>query len=309
MRLPGHREIFCSCSIKAICVSLPAVRDPARGRKSMATQEAEAQDGDSMQMEVSSPPRGPWAVPCFFLLLPCPAPAPGRATYQPALAGPQSPAQPPISVPSSQSRAQFTGEAGATARMCFISGQLTRDDSCQPPQFWAGSDLFTGGELPVGPEPAWGGTGEAVGKQGCGLLPQSLQSPRHRARPSTVQPPWALAWLGPGRQEKVGPLRASGSGQGGDQTQGSHREQGRGLSIVFHGAEAERGVAAGAQAAPAPVPAAVVPLRGLSAPRDRLRSQPGCPLPLFLPARPVLAGSLLPREDQSCGEPCSEHAQ
>lgn len=70
------------------------------------------------------------------------------------------------------------------------------------------------------------------------------------------------------------------------------------------------------QAAPAPRPPAQlqgcpveVPLPGLSAPQDRAGSQPSCPFPVLLPAQPVPAGSLLPSEDQSCVEPCSEHTQ
>lgn len=70
------------------------------------------------------------------------------------------------------------------------------------------------------------------------------------------------------------------------------------------------------QAAPAPRPPArlqgcpvEVPLPGLSAPQDGAGSQPSCPFPVLLPAQPVPAGSLLPREDQSCVEPCSEHTQ
>lgn len=129
-----------------------------------------------------------------------------------------------------------------------------------------------------------------------------------------------MALLGPGWQEKVGPLRASGSSQGGDQTQGSHKAQGRALSIVLHRAEAavtaERGVPARAQAAPAPHPLirlqscpTEVPLLGFSAPQDRPGSQRSCPFPVLLPTQSVPAESLLPREDQSCREPCSEHAQ
>lgn len=89
-------------------------------------------------------------------------------------------------------------------------------------------------------------------------LTQPLQSHQRRVRPSTLQPPWSMVLLGQGCQEKVGLLQASGSRQGGDQTQGSLEEQGRALSIVLHGAEAvettEWGLPARAQAVPAPVP-------------------------------------------------------
>lgn len=87
-------------------------------------------------------------------------------------------------------------------------------------------------------------------------LTQPLQSHWCRVRPSTLQPPWAMVLLGQGWQEKVGLLQASGSRQGGDQTQGSLEEQGRALSIVLHGAEAAETTEWGgpSQAVPAPVP-------------------------------------------------------
>lgn len=72
-----------------------------------------------------------------------------------------------------------------------------------------------------------------------------------------------MALLGLVCQEKVGPLQASGSSQGGDQTQGSHKEQGRALRILRRAqaaASSEGDVPARAQADPPPRPPAWLPL-------------------------------------------------
>lgn len=113
-------------------------------------------------------------------------------------------------------------------------------------------------------------------------LTQPLQNHQCRVRASPLQPPWTMALLGQGWQEKVGLLQASGSTQGGDQTQGSLEEQGRASSIVLHGAEAaeitEWGLPARAQAVPAPVPhpsSRAALWRGLSHGAGLLRTHEG----------------------------------
>ena len=83
-----------------------------------------------------------------------------------------------------------------------------------------------------------------------------------------------MALLGLGWQEKVGPLQASGSGQGGDQTPGSREEQGRALSVVLHGAGGRR---VGGPCPSPPSPTTEVPLLGLCAPQDRLGGHPAAP--------------------------------
>lgn len=118
MLLPSHEEIFCSCSIKAICVSLPAGRDPARGKKSSGCSRGSStgwgQHGDGGVPLLQG---GHGLSPCPFLLLPCPAPMPGRTPtkmpWQIHSPPPQSP------VPHHPSGAQFTGEAGTGCRNAF----------------------------------------------------------------------------------------------------------------------------------------------------------------------------------------------
>lgn len=98
MLLPGHKEIFCSCSIKAICVSLPAGRDPAQGRKSSgysrgsSTEWGQCGDGGVLSS------RGAMGCPLPLLAPALPSPNAREATYQNSLAGPQMPAQSPTPV-------------------------------------------------------------------------------------------------------------------------------------------------------------------------------------------------------------------
>lgn len=71
---------------------------------------------------------------------------------------------------------------------------------------------------------------------------------------------------------------------------------------------------AGCPSSPSPCLTAGLPLGSASAraqcsPGQTRESQPGYPFPVLLPAQPAPAGSLLPREEESCGEPCSGHAQ
>lgn len=146
-------------------------------------------------------------------------------------------------------------------------------------------------------------------------LTQPLQSHWCRVRPSTLQPPWAMVLLGQGWQEKVGLLQASGSRQGGDQTQGSLEEQGRALSIVLHGAEAaettEWGVPARLSQLLSPIPAAGLLCGGAShmaqGPPGHIRE----PAQLLLPSGPLLLAQPAQREAHCPGRTraVGSHAQ
>lgn len=121
MSLLGHKEVLCSCSIKGICVFLATGTDPGQGKKSSSysrgssTGWGQCRDKGALS---SSKARG---FPLPLLASALPSPSAREATYQNILASTQSTTQPlPQSpVPCLQSRAQFTGETGASCRNVF----------------------------------------------------------------------------------------------------------------------------------------------------------------------------------------------
>lgn len=231
------------------------------------------------------PVKRPWQVP----LAPCPRPQ--QLGSKAELNSPEKPAP--------------------AAGMCFISGQLTQGDSRQPPHFWAGSDLFIQGPLPVSPGPAqhratgtmgaqrWGCSGPARLDHALPLI-QALQSPvrgqaqrvpaggagRQRPRSGWVG---RKRWVHSEAQEAAARegTRHGGAASKADVHSASSSPQQK-LQRLQSGASLP-----GHRLPSSPSPGRLwgcpteVTLTGLSAPQDRAGTQPGCCFPALLPAQPV----------------------
>lgn len=138
---PATRKYFALAPQKATCVSLSASRDSAWGMPisgcSRGSITGWRQRGDRGVLSFGGPMGCPWP-----LLVPAQAQCwgchlsegPGRSCSTPCPRPQQLASKAELNSPEKPAPA---------AGMRFISGQLTRGDSRQPPQFWAGSDLFT----------------------------------------------------------------------------------------------------------------------------------------------------------------------
>lgn len=302
MLLPGHEEIFCSYSTKShLCVPL------CQQRFSL---------GDDVRWLRKRQHRGMgtvWGQRCPLLWGPTGCPLPLLAPAQPQCQGchlskgPGRSRSTPCPRPqqlSSKAELNSPEKPAPAAGMCFISGQLTQGDSRQSPHFWAGSDLFTQGQLPVSPGPAQHRARGTMGAQRWGCsgparldhtlpLTQALQSPvRGQAQHVTAagagrQRPrsgWAgrKRWVPSEAQEAAARegTRHGGAARKADVRSASSSPQQK-LQRLQSGASLP-----GAQAAqlPIPWPAMGLPHRGDS---DRAQCSPGQsrdPARLLLPS-------------------------